>query len=73
MSKLPSTSNQQAIDVFVKCGFEVIRHKGSHIVLKRSDPFAQLVIPDQKELDTGDLRSINRQADLSADEFISKL
>lgn len=73
MSKLPRISGSQAISVLIKLGFEVIRQKGSHIVLRKSDPFSQLVIPDHKELDTGTLRAIIRQADLSVDEFISKL
>ena len=73
MNRLPRISGSQAISVLTKSGFEIIRQKGSHIVLRKSDPFTQLVIPDHKELDTGTLRAIIRQADLSVDEFISKL
>jgi predicted RNA binding protein YcfA (HicA-like mRNA interferase family) len=73
MSKLPRISGSQAISVLTKLGFEIIRQKGSHIVLRKSDPFSQLVIPDHKELDTGTLRAIIRQADMSVDDFISKL
>lgn len=43
--------------------------KGSHIILRRDKPFAQVVVPDHKELDRGTLRSIIRQAGLSIDEF----
>jgi len=32
-------------------------------------PFAQVVVPDHKELDRGTLRAIIRQAGLSVDEF----
>lgn len=39
------------------------------MILRRDNPFAQLVIPDHKELDRGTLRAIIRQAGLSADEF----
>src|SRR5579859_8030301 len=45
------------------------RQQGSHIILRRDVPFAQVVVPDHKELDTGTLRGILRQAGLSADEF----
>jgi len=37
--------------------------------LRRDDPFAQVVVPDHKELDRGTLRAIIRQAGLSVDEF----
>ena len=52
-----------------KVGFREKRQHGSHIILRRDDPFAQLVIPDHKELDRGTLRAIIRQAGLSIDEF----
>jgi predicted RNA binding protein YcfA (HicA-like mRNA interferase family) len=34
-------------------------------------PFAQVVVPDHKELDTGTLRGILRQAGLSPDDFLA--
>lgn len=73
MSKLPRISGRDAMSALQRTGFEVIRQSGSHVVLKRSDPFAQLVVPDHKELDTGTLRAIIRQADLSVDEFMKLL
>jgi hypothetical protein len=38
-----------------------------------ADPFAQLVVPDHKELDRGTLRAIIRQAGMSVDEFLELL
>jgi predicted RNA binding protein YcfA (HicA-like mRNA interferase family) len=52
-------------------GFQRVRQEGSHIVLRRSDPFAQVVVPDRRELDRGTLRGIIRQSGLSVDEFQS--
>jgi predicted RNA binding protein YcfA (HicA-like mRNA interferase family) len=49
------------------------RQEGSHIILRRDDPFAQLVVPNHKELDRGTLRAIIRQADLTVEEFIKLL
>jgi predicted RNA binding protein YcfA (HicA-like mRNA interferase family) len=69
MSKLPRVSGQECIKALAKIGFEEKRQQGSHIVLRRNDPFAQLVVPDHKELDRGILRAIIRQADLSVEEF----
>jgi predicted RNA binding protein YcfA (HicA-like mRNA interferase family) len=73
MSYLPRISGWQAISALQKVGFAVIRQSRSHVVLKKSDPFYQLVVPDHKELDTGTLRAIIRQAGLSVDEFLKLL
>lgn len=43
------------------------------MILRRDDPFAQLVVPDHKELDRGTLRAIIRQAGLSVDQFVELL
>jgi len=69
MSKLPRISGRECIKALEKAGFQVKRQEGSHIVLRRTDPFAQLVVPDHKELDRGTLRAIIRQAGMSVEEF----
>jgi predicted RNA binding protein YcfA (HicA-like mRNA interferase family) len=43
------------------------------MILRRENPFAQVVIPDHRELDRGTLRAIIRHAGLSLDEFIRLL
>ncbi len=43
------------------------------MVLRRDDPFAQVVVPDHKELDRGTLRALIRQAGLGVDEFLRLL
>jgi predicted RNA binding protein YcfA (HicA-like mRNA interferase family) len=49
------------------------RRKGSHIVMRRDNPFAQVVVPDHKSIDTGTLASILDGAGLSVDEFTKLL
>lgn len=56
-----------------KVGFIVKRQQGSHIILRRDEPFAQVVVPDHKTLDRGTLRAIIRQSGLSVDEFLNLL
>ncbi len=73
MSRLPVISGPECVRVLEKVGFYTVRQKGSHIVLHRDDPFAQVVVPDHKELDRGTLRAIIRQAGLSVDEFVNLL
>ena len=43
------------------------------MILRREDPFGQVVAPDHKELDRGTLRAIIRQAGLSVEEFVKLL
>ena len=47
MSKLPVISGRKCIKILEKKGFCFKRQMGSHIVLRRDDPFAQLVVPDR--------------------------
>jgi predicted RNA binding protein YcfA (HicA-like mRNA interferase family) len=73
MSGLPQISGRDCIKALVKVGFYIKRQHSSHIVLRRDNPFCQLVVPDHKILDRGTLRAIIRQAGLSLDEFSSLL
>jgi predicted RNA binding protein YcfA (HicA-like mRNA interferase family) len=73
MSKLPRISGKKCVTAPVKAGFIVRRQRSSHIVLRRANPFAQVVVPNHDELDRGTLRAIIRQADLSIDEFVQLL
>jgi predicted RNA binding protein YcfA (HicA-like mRNA interferase family) len=43
------------------------------MILRRDDPFGQLVVPDHKELDRGTLRAVLRQAGVGVDEFVGLL
>ena len=73
MSKLPRISGRKCVKALQKAGFLLKRQEGSHLILRRNDPFAQVVVPNHKELDRGTLRAIIRQAGLSVDEFIKFL
>ncbi len=73
MTPLPVISGAECIRCLEKAGFVVVRQKGSHVRLRRSDPYAQLVVPNHKELDRGTLRAIIRQADMSVEEFTQLL
>ena len=69
MSKLPSISGQECVKVLTKMGFYFKRQQGSHIILRRDNPFAQTVVPNHKELDRGTLRAILRQADIDIEKL----
>ncbi|MCP5102473.1 MAG: type II toxin-antitoxin system HicA family toxin [bacterium] len=73
MGKLPVISGRECVKALNKIGFYFKRQSGSHIVLRRDDPFGQLIVADHKTLDRGTLRAVIRQAGLSVNEFIELL
>lgn len=73
MSGLPQISGKDCVKALVKAGFYRKRQQGSHIILRRDEPFVQVVVPDHKTLDRGTLRAIIRQTGMSIDEFIELL
>lgn len=73
MTRLPQVSGPDLVRALQKAGFAVRRQHGSHIVMRRDDPFAQTVVPNHRQIDRGTLRAILRQIDMSADELIELL
>jgi len=75
MTKLPRLSGREVIKALSKVGFEVIRQKGSHVILKKKIPEGEIatVVPNHNEIDTGTLREIIRQAKLTREEFMALL
>jgi len=73
MSKLPRLSGKECVKALGRVGFYLKRQEGSHLILRRDDPFAQTVVPDHQELDRGTLRAIIRQAGLTVEEFVKLL
>lgn len=73
MTKLPVVSGRQCLKALQKAGFVVRRQSGSHIILRRDDPFAQISLPNHKTVKPGTLRKIIRDAGLTVDEFVELL
>jgi len=75
MPKLRRMSGQEAIRVLGRLGFEKIRQRGSHVVLKKQTPEGAVgcVVPLHRELAIGTLRGILRQAGVTPDEFMEHL
>jgi predicted RNA binding protein YcfA (HicA-like mRNA interferase family) len=68
-------SGQEAIRTLEKLGFDQVRQRGSHVVLKRQTPEGAIgcVVPLHRELAIGTLRGILKQAGVTPDEFMGKL
>lgn len=73
MSSLPVVSGRQCVAALKKAGFYLKRQHSSHMILRRDDPFAQVVVPDHDELDRGTLRAIIRHAGLTVEQFVAFL
>lgn len=75
MPKLHRVSGQEAIRALERLGFEQIRQRGSHVILKKQMPEGTIgcVVPLHRELAIGTLRSILRQAQVTPAEFMQVL
>lgn len=71
MPKLPVVSGKECRKTLGRLGFEEVRQRGSHVVMKRND--AGCVVPIHAEIKTGTLGGILKQAGVSGEEFIEAL
>ena len=71
MPKLPRVSGAATIRAREKLGFETVRQRGSHVVLRRGSQGC--VVPLHRELKVGTLAGLLRQADISPEEFTEQL
>ena len=75
MPKLTRLSGEETIRRLEKLGFQRIRQRGSHVILKKQTSRGDIgcVVPLHKELAIGTLHGILKQANLSVEEFIENL
>ncbi len=73
MSKLPQVSGPELVLALEKLGFSLRRQHGSHIIMRRDDPYAQTVVPNHSQIDRGTLRAILRQIGITPEHLTSLL
>lgn len=71
MPKLPRVSGAEAVRALQRLGFVVARQRGSHIVMRREA--SGCVVPDHRELKTGTLAGVLKQAGVSVEDFTKAL
>lgn len=72
MPKLPVLKPRQVIAALEKAGFRQVRQKGSHIQFKRGNLL--ITVPNHPgDLNPQVLRSILRQSQMTAEEFVELL
>ncbi len=68
--RLPVLSGREVVRAFQQLVWQIVRQRGSHIILVREGSQATLSVPDHHEVAKGTLRSLIRDAGLSVDEFV---
>ena len=71
MPKLPRVSGAEAIRALQRLGFEQVRQRGSHVVMRRGA--TGCVVPMHAELKVGTLAGLLRQAEVTLEDFIANV
>ena len=72
--KLKPVKAEKVIKVLKKLGFQVVRQKGSHVIMKHPDGRVTVVpVHGGEELGRGILREIIGDAKISKEEFLELL
>jgi predicted RNA binding protein YcfA (HicA-like mRNA interferase family) len=66
---LPRVSGEETAQALLRAGFSVVSTRGSHRKLRHPQTRRTVIVPLHRELATGTLASVLRQAGLSADAF----
>jgi predicted RNA binding protein YcfA (HicA-like mRNA interferase family) len=74
MAKLPvDLSGRELCTALERAGFVFRRQRGSHMILRRVEPLARVVVPDHRVIRVGTLRQILHDAGLTLDELLRLL
>jgi predicted RNA binding protein YcfA (HicA-like mRNA interferase family) len=75
MPKLRRVSGEEAIRALKRLGFQQVRQRGSHVILRKETAQGSLgcVVPLHRELAIGTLRGILQQAKVPVEEFVEKI
>ena len=73
MGRFGNVSGKDAVKAFERAGWIRIGQVGSHLMMSKPNIRVNLSIPQHKELATGTLRSLIRNAGLSVDDFVALL
>ena len=73
MPAIPVLSGRKVVRAFENLGWQVVRQRGSHIIMVKDGEIATLSIPDHKEIARGTLRSLIRTAGITVEEFCDQI
>jgi len=72
---LRKVSGQEVIRALERLGFQQVRQRGSHVIMKKDTPTGKIgcTVPHHRELKIGTLRGILKQAKIEPEDFIANL
>jgi predicted RNA binding protein YcfA (HicA-like mRNA interferase family) len=74
VAHVPRVSGREAVRVFATVGYEEVRQRGSHIRLRDAEGVRPpLTVPDHRELKTGLLHRLIRDAGMTVEEFVAAM
>ena len=74
MGKLPTDLSGRQVRMALEGSRFVFRRlRGRHMILRREQPYARLVVHDHKRVRAGTLRGILHQADLTIEDSVTLL
>ncbi|MGE0467812.1 MAG: type II toxin-antitoxin system HicA family toxin [Nitrospira sp.] len=70
MPPVPLLPPSDVIKMFQRLGWQIVRQKGSHIIMTKPGHLATLSIPNHPEVARGTLRSLIAKAGLTIEQFL---
>ncbi len=69
MASLPTLSGRDVVKALASDGWQMVRQRGSHMILVKDGHMATLSVPDHREVAKGTLRSLIRSSGLTVEKF----
>jgi len=73
MPVVPLLRPREVTKTFERLGWEVVRQRGSHIIMTKEGHIATLSVPNHPEIARGTLRSLIARAGITVEEFMEAL
>ena len=73
MPPVPVLKPKEVLRAFAKLGWNIVRQRGSHIILTKEGHIATLSVPNHSEVARGTLRSLISRAGITIEEFLEAL
>ncbi len=70
MPPVPILPPSDVTKIFQRLGWQMVRQKGSHIIMTKPGHMATLSIPNHPEVARGTLRSLIAKAGLTIEQFL---
>ena len=73
MPRIPLLKPREVVKAFERLGWQVVRQRGSHIIMVKDGHIATLSIPKHSEVARGTLRSLIARAEITVRKFLEAL